>query len=283
MKRLLVLGALVACGAPTTTHPRPREATPTTTHPRAAIPPAPAATLAVPKIEAAGIVDTSIATLWAAPAPQAQPQPQQQPRSEPPPHPGPPPRAEIEHVPRPHPRARVAGRRAPCFPQRDVLVGDEIWRDLSQYAVGMSSDKPPSTRYGTCTIADGQLRDATGALLAELHCGISVYAPGIIDHLGFEVGARGADVAAAHVDEARELGDHYDPPRRLAADAMCWAEGDKHTRCWFARGDDNEAGSHYVFAATTPMPERGPLTGPHARTFFTSHTIERFTVRITCH
>src|SRR5690606_11934973 len=108
----------------------------------------------------------------------------------PPPPPEPPPRVpahEREHVAIAVPRARVPGRRAPCFAQRDVLVGAEVWRDLAPYAVRMWSEKPPSGRYGTCTIADGQLRDARGTLLAELHCGITVYVPGIIDHLGFEI------------------------------------------------------------------------------------------------
>ena len=275
MKRLLVLGAIasamLACAAPAATVAPSATVTPsehTTRSKTTAASPPPAT--ASPPLATSAIVDTSIATLWAAPSPPPEPPPT-------------PPRGERDHLAISVPRARVPGRRAPCFAHRDVLVGDEIWRDLSQYAIGMSSDQPPSTRYGTCTIADGQLRDANGALLAELHCGISVYAPGIIDHLGFEVGARGTDVAAAHVAEYREAEAQYDPPRRLTADAMCWAEGDKHTRCWIDRGDGNEPGSHYVFAATTPMPERGPLKGAHARTFFASHTVARFTVRITCH
>jgi hypothetical protein len=262
MQRLVVLGVVAACGSPHATH----VSTPTDEAGRTPSRPDAGAPIA---FDVAKTIDTSIAHIWAAPPPPP----------ELPPHPD---RDELDDAVPPVPRAREPGRRAPCFANRDVLVGSEIWRDLYPYAISMSSDKPPSGRYGSCTIADGQLRDAKGTLLAELHCGISVYVPGIIDHLGFEIGAHGDAIAAAHDEWLAAADATYEPPRLRAhpPDAMCWGEDAKQTRCWIGGSD---AGSHYIFAATTAMPDRGPLRGPSARRFFESHAVQSFTVRITCH
>lgn len=253
MQRLAVLGVIgtvvCACGAPIDGRVNP-PAAPLDDAEHAGIEAQPPVE-DQPRLDTRAIVDTSIATVWAAPPPPTEPPPRV-------------PAHEREHVAIAVPRARIPGRRAPCFAHRDVLVGAEVWRDLQPYAISMSSETPPSGRYGTCTIADGQLRDARGTLIAELHCGITVYVRGIIDHLGYEIGARGADIAAEYA----------------TAPTICWADGDKHTRCWFETGEET---SHYTFAGTPAMPEHGPLRDPDARGFVTSRTVARFTVRMSCH
>ena len=256
MKRVLLL-AIAACGPPPAAPSLPAALPATKSQPREE---------SVPLDTAAGIT-TSIAGVWAAHEPHVQAPlgPSILDGSEP---------VEHERVAIAVPRARVPGRRAPCFANRDVLVGSEVWRDVGAYAIGMSSDEPPSGTYGTCTIKNGQLRDANGTLLAEIHCGITVYTPGIVDHLGFEIGARGADIAAEHATQ----------------DTMCWhdfTDDDgvaKHTRCWFFANEGEEAGSHYSVAGlAAAMPEQGPLRGAAARGFFTSRTVSHFTVRMSCH
>ena len=176
---------------------------------------------------------------------------------------------ESERVAEPAPKPRKPGRRAPCFANRDVLVGSEIHRDLRRYAIGMSSEQPPSGTYGTCTIKDGQLRDAKGTLLAELHCGVTVYAPGIIDPYGFEIGVHGRDVL----------------PVQPAGDAMCWGDADNHSRCWLQPPEGAETAAHYSFAAKLPVApdHQGPFKGDGAKRFFESHVVSHFTVRVWCH
>ncbi|HEY5923808.1 MAG TPA: hypothetical protein VIV11_19135, partial [Kofleriaceae bacterium] len=242
MKRVLLL-AVAACGP----HPAPTPASPVE--------------LAVklqrdPEREVDPVLDikagmaSSIADVWTAHEPRVQPPLVD--AGEP---------VEHDRVAIAVPRARVPGRRAPCFANRDVLVGSEVWSDLDHYAIGMSSEEPASGTYGTCTIKNGQLRDAHGTLVAEIHCGITVYVPGILDHLGFEIGARGSDIAAEHATQ----------------DAICWhdfRDDDvaKHTRCSFSDG------SHYsVAGVAAAMPEHGPLRGAAARGFFTSRTVSHFT------
>jgi hypothetical protein len=258
MQRLVVLGVVAACGGSHASRPFEVASTVERDEPIA--------------LDVGKTIDTSIDHVWAAASPAAEPPP-------------PPPRDELDDTVVAVPRARKPGRRAPCFANRDVLVGSEIWRDLHAYAIGMSADKPPSGTYGTCTIADGKLRDARGTLLAELHCGISVYVPGIIDHLGFEIGARGADIAAAHDESLRIADATYIPPRVRThpPDTMCWADDTNQTRCWIEGEGGDSAGSHYNFAATTKMPDLGPLRGAPARHFFESHAVRSLTVRITCH
>lgn len=169
--------------------------------------------------------------------------------------------------------ARVPGRRAPCFANRDVLAAADVFHDLEQHSVyvGDTDAPPPAGRYGTCTIDNGQLRDARGTLVADLHCGITVYVPGIIDHEGFEVGANGKDVAATQPD----------------GDPICWADGDHHARCWFQPTDDAVVEhAHYSFAFAMPenVPgEMGPVRGADARDIFAAHQVTHFTQRMWCH
>lgn len=250
MQRLVVLGVLgvlgtvaYGCGAPIAAGVKPPAEPPHEAPRRRAEDP--------PRVDLWAVVDTSIATVWAPPPAPTRPAP-------------PAPAAEREHVAIAMPRARIPGQRAPCFAGRDVLVGAEVWRDLVPYANLMSSEPPPSGRYGTCSIADGQLRDAHGTLVAEIHCGITVYAPGVIDHLGFEIGASGAEVAAEYP----------------TAPTICRADGDDHTRCWFDTGEET---SHYTFAGTPALPSDGLLRDPDARGFATSRRVARFTVRMSCH
>ncbi len=152
-----------------------------------------------------------------------------------------------------------------------MLVASEVYRDLEAHAVAFGDEDaaPPAARYGTCTIHKGQLTDARGRLVAELTCGLTVYVPGIIDNLGFEIGAHGNDVAAEHHD----------------GDVMCWDEGNGHARCWFQTDDGAEAAAHYSFKASidTRAGETGPLKGRDARTLFESRDVAYFTQRMWCH
>jgi hypothetical protein len=173
-----------------------------------------------------------------------------------------------EPVAQPLPRARVPGRRAPCFSDRDVLIGFQVWQDVERYAIGMSADEPEQGRYGTCAVSNGELRDANGTVLAHINCGLTVYTRGIIDEHGFEIGASGADIAAAHGNQ----------------DIICWPDGDTHTRCWISDDEHDDVGSHYVVAGSPAMSlDTGVFRGAAARDFFTARNITHFMVRMNCH
>ncbi len=240
---------LAACAAPS---PSPVAAV---SAPR----PVPAAAPALP----APVLDTSIATTWGfdpdrreGPSPFA-------PKLEEP---------EREHIASAVPRARLPGRRAPCFPKRDVLVAAEAYRDLAGYLVSIGDngeELSPRGRYGTCTVADAKVRDARGTLVGELGCGFVAYVPGIIDELGFEVGAKGSDVANALPSDGEPL---------------CMANGTTQSRCWFkTSGDDDHPYLEYYFAATFTSDD-GVLRGKAARKLFDSHQVVAFAVNAgDCH
>jgi hypothetical protein len=243
---------LVACSAPAA----PRVTVPA---PAAAPEPDPA-----PRAQAPHPLDTSIATIWGYDPNKPEYKPYVAPAPE-----------EREHTASPAPRPRKQGpKRAPCFANRDVLVASEVFKDLERYTVYMGdagdTTYPPPARYGTCTIKDGKVTDARGTLVAEIHCGLTVYATGIIDDLGFEIGALGSDVAKAREEPNGEV--------------FCWDDGDGHARCWF----QNESGDetvHYGFGTKidTRAGENGPLRGADARLLFETFTVSRFTQRIYCH
>jgi len=249
--RLCAVLLVAACGGP-------RSPAPARVPPPPARPPAPPITepQPAPHIE----LDTSFATVWGYDPNRPAGWSPLTPWSKP----------ERERVASEVPRARRPGRRAPCFAKRDVLVATEVATDLAAYAQYMGDDDkpPPKSRYGTCTIDEHQLRDASGKLVAELGCGITVYVPGIIDSLGFEVGDPGREVAAAH--------DALDPSRKL----ICVAEETTHTRCWYTSGDGQEHASH-----TFAVPHTGdePLQGSAARAVFDAHPIARFVESNSCH
>ncbi len=248
MKRLALV-CLTACGAPPVIAVVERAPSPVV------------ATAGAPDA-AIEIVDTSIAAIWDRETPH-------EPHVQAPLGPAIVETPEPERVALPVARARRPGRRAPCFAHRDVLVGSEVWRDLAQFAISMSSEAPPSGRYGTCTIKDGQLRDAAGALLAELHCGITIYVPGIIDERGFEVG-----------DSTTEIATEFP-----AEEAICWPDEQSHARCWFFTRDDSDGDewsrSHYGVDA--PIAGDNPLRDDAARALFAARKLSRLTVRMSCH
>lgn len=176
--------------------------------------------------------------------------------------------SEREHVASPVPKARKAGgRRAPCFANRDVLVASEVLADLAAYVVYMGDPDvkpPPPGRYGTCTVKDGKLRDARGRLVAEIGCGLSAYVPGIIDDLGFEVGASGREIA-----KEREVG---------AANVLCVQYDEHITWCWFLR-DDGEEHGRYGFATKID----DAIRGDEARKLFDTGTITALMYQGSCH
>jgi hypothetical protein len=257
MKRVaLVLVCLAACATPRAERAERADTGPAP--PR--LPAHDEADVAPLRIDPARIVDTSIGAIWHR---EAIPEP-------------PPPRAPVVEEPEPDvvaramPRARTPGRRAPCFAHRDVLVASEIWRDLQAFSLSMSSDPPPSGRYGTCTIANGELRDVRGTLIAELHCGVTAHVPGIIDERGFEVGASTTEIAAEFP----------------TGDAICRGEVEGRARCWFFSRDDNSGSSewtqsHYTIAA--PIAGDEPLRGDVARAHFKARTVVALTARMSCH
>ncbi len=204
------------------------------------------------------VLDTSVRTVWGVDpnAPLLEPEPEPEPELKP----------EYEHVPIAAPRARVPGRRAPCFPHRDVLVASEVFRDLVAYALymGADTDPPPKRRYGTCTVEAGKLTDARGTLIAEIHCGLTVHVRGVIDDLGFEVGASGKDIAAER-----------------AGDVICFGY-ESSAECYIRRDESDEPPASYRIAVAVTTDD-GALTGKSARSTLEANNISAFTARMYCH
>lgn len=206
--------------------------------------------------EPAITLDTSIETIWGVDphAPLRDPDPEPAPAPEP------------ERVAIAAPRARIAGRRAPCFAHRDVLVASEVFQDLVAYSLYMGADTkpPPKRRYGTCTVEAGKLTDARGTLIAEIHCGLTVHVRGVIDDLGFEVGASGKDIAAERVGEV-----------------MCFGY-ESSAECYVRRDESDEPAASYRIAVVVTTDD-GVLTGKDARGALEANRIVSFTERMYCH
>jgi hypothetical protein len=159
---------------------------------------------------------------------------------------------------------------APCFgDQKAPLVAAQIYRDLETHAVaiGWSQPTPPPETYGTCTVEDGKLRDRDGKHLADLACGITVFAKGIADARGFQVGAAGSDVAKAHAKDT----------------AVCRIEAKGLVRCWFEESE-GLVPEHYIFKGTLPGATlQKPARGKRARTFVRIHRVNQVVQRMNCH
>ena len=241
------------------------------TAPPAAPPAPPAKPRVAAAVEAPPVhveLDTSIATVWG-----YDPNRRESTTNHYAPPPQPTPTYDRVVEPGPVARARVPGRRAPCFAKRDVLVAGEIANDLEQYQLFVAEEeqhliKPP-TRYGTCRAHKGELRDARGKVIATFSCGVGIYVTGIIDDLGFEVGAAGKDVAAAH----------------LEGEPICIADDAKHTRCAFGTANGEES-NWYSFPVSLPTDADGlaePVRGDAARKVFDDNKVARIYWRGSCH
>ncbi len=157
---------------------------------------------------------------------------------------------------------------APCFADRKTLVASAVHRDLHLHAVFVGTpEAPPPERYGTCTVGAGTVRDDSGTLVADLSCGITVHVKGIVDHLGFEVGAPGRDIAKAYPNE----------------EAVCREDWGGFVRCWF-QPDDGLPPAHYIFKGTLrDATLQHPARGKRARTFVRTHRVRRVVQRMHCH
>ena len=170
--------------------------------------------------------------------------------------------------PPPPPQAPSGG--APCFAAKAELRAGDIYKELEQYSaawyLGDEDKFPPPKQWGTCTVARGQIHDASGALVAELTCGLRVMSPRIVDQLGIEIGARGKDVLARSPNA---------PP------LQCVSNGDGHARCRFARPEGAETdGNSYVVRGEL---DGDILTGDAANAFFADREIVEMLVSVWCH
>jgi hypothetical protein len=154
-------------------------------------------------------------------------------------------------APEPATPAPAATAAAPCFPEGPPLDARTIYERLERHAMGgYGVDAPPPERFGTCTITDHVLRDAAGAPVAELTCGVRILTRGIRDDLGLELGARGQDV----LDRARGQTRFF-----------CTSNIPGQARCSFERGDENDLdGTSYVVDGDVA----DVLIGADAETFF---------------
>ena len=158
----------------------------------------------------------------------------------------------------------------PCFPG-PPLVATDIYKALEKYAwsLYLSEDEPapPPTTYGTCKVDKNRVTSADGKLVAELGCGVRVLAPGILDDLGLQLGARGQDV--------------LDRKPKPAHPMTCTANGPDQVRCMFGRGEDEDTDSTWYVVAGALAED--VLTGAAASTYFAARPIVEIEVSVWCH
>jgi hypothetical protein len=159
--------------------------------------------------------------------------------------------------------------RAPCFPDRPILVASHVFRDLEEYALEFGQVRPGHQhgRYGECTVDDGRVRTPGGVEVAELHCGIQVKAPGLVDHLGLQIGATAEEVLAGHPRAAERI--------------LCAEDGPGRTRCWFEEVDDLPDLTHYIVDGV--IGGDNVSRGAPALAFFRTRRIVEMQVRMYCH
>jgi hypothetical protein len=169
-------------------------------------------------------------------------------------------------APAPAPVPSAAGG-APCFPDRSALDAAAVYAALDQYLPSYAADEPAKRgTYGTCTVADGQIRTADGALVGELGCGLRILVPRIRDDLGLELGALGEDVLAKKPAPVPAL--------------RCFANGADQARCSFdrAEGEDTDATAYVVGGS----PGDG-LSGDAAVAFFAPRPVVEIHFSVWCH
>ncbi len=119
------------------------------------------------------------------------------------------------------PAVARAGGGTPCFPGRPPVRIAAVFDELHRYRIGTGTDPRglPRGRFGDCSIAEGQVVDPRGVVVAELPCGIVVKVPGWIDPYGVQVGSQGRLAVDRHV--------------AAGSRASCMARGAGRSACWF--------------------------------------------------
>lgn len=161
----------------------------------------------------------------------------------------------------------------PCFAGAAPLIADDVHKQFERHSqyfwAGSEAGAPPPEPFGTCTVHEGKIRAADGAVVAELGCGLQINTPGIRDDLGIELGARGADVLAAWTAPHGPM--------------ECIGNGPTQTRC---RYDLPEYGltnfTAYIIAGGLPAGSDA-LTGPAAERFFSDREIVQIWHSVWCH
>lgn len=166
----------------------------------------------------------------------------------------------------------VAGG-APCFPG-PPLVATTVHQQLERFSASIGNwdgrAPLPRGRFGDCRVVDGKVIDAAGDVVAELGCGIGVWQPGIVDDLGLQIGAAGADILAREPNAAARL--------------VCMIGA--RTDCWFRDPDDNgEPRATYTLTDPLPAPEGSPVSvqGADAVAVLRARRVERFHMTVYCH
>ncbi len=154
----------------------------------------------------------------------------------------------------------------PCFPGRPPLRIAEIFDELHQHRLSIGETRParPPARFGECVVADGQVRDARGRLVAELPCGIVIKLPGWVDPFGIQVGASGQELLARHAG---------------AGPVSCMPRGSQRASCWF-QGQDGIPDLAYIVDAAL---DADWLDGPAARDFLSARRVVELSYLPDCH
>lgn len=150
-------------------------------------------------------------------------------------------------------------------------MANELYKQLEAYSwsvyLGPDEAPPPPTTFGTCTVNRNIVRAADGTIVAELGCGVRVLAPGIVDDLGLQLGARGQDVLDRKPKPVQPL--------------VCTANGPDQVRCRFEREPDRDTDSSwYVLAGHLG---EDVLTGEAAARWFGPARIVEIEVSVWCH
>ena len=155
------------------------------------------------------------------------------------------------------------------------MSADSVFEDLEDYAVSPSRSSlavlrgeqaAPTRMYGTCRVANGEVRDSAERLVAKLHCGIELFVPGIHDPAGLEVGLMGARVIAAH---------------EAGADTLVCVGGRKSTECRFR--DVGQKVAPRMRYRVMGVPTDAVVTGTQAVAFFRDRRIAGIFVTVDCH
>lgn len=171
-----------------------------------------------------------------------------------------------------HTNARAVSSATPATPcvGGPALVATDLYQRLERFSTSVhirDFDRPlPRGRFGGCAISEAVIRDASGAKVAELNCGLTVYSPGIVDHTGLGIGATGSEVMA----------------RQAKADTkLVCVKGRGVGRCWFVPEDDAE--EPLARYTVDGEPSADVLRGARAAVYFAPRRIIQFHQTIHCH
>jgi hypothetical protein len=177
----------------------------------------------------------------------------------------------------------------PCFPDRRAVAALDLYRETEKYAVQMGALGGQGGEVGTCRVDhQGVIWTAADVRVGQVHCGLDVLVPDIVDPSGLGVGAVGQDVldayGAARVAELTCMPDWTDDPAAPL------------TRCWLPDPDADDpsydaTGWGYVVEgeAADPCPpdHDGPcdqvVRGERARAFFAARRVVELQYRGWCH